>query len=161
MDLHGYDIKPKNTFYEFLFPSINHIFINPSTLGNTWVCNQHCGYWCPGAKAPGHQYPQCWLNIHCIGPVSYKNIAPIVNNIRKYWKEWPNPFRVNIKESPDSPTSISLLCLHRVCLWSSRVWCLSTVYSCYWNKIYVIKWMAVFVVYIEGLHKNTNTCIWI
>ena len=25
---------------------------------------QHCSHWCPGAKAPGHQYPQCWLNIH-------------------------------------------------------------------------------------------------
>ena len=23
------------------------------------MCNQQCGYWCPGAKAPGHQYPQC------------------------------------------------------------------------------------------------------
>ena len=45
--------------------------------------SQHCGYWCPGAKAPGHQYPQCWLNIHCIGPVSYKNIAHKVNSIRK------------------------------------------------------------------------------
>ena len=46
--------------------------LNPYTLGNAWVRSQHCGYWCPGAKAPGHQYPQCWLNIHCIGPVSYK-----------------------------------------------------------------------------------------
>ena len=25
------------------------------TAGNAWVCSQHCGYWCPGAKAPGHQ----------------------------------------------------------------------------------------------------------
>ena len=22
-------------------------------------------FWCPGAKSPGHQYPQCWLNICC------------------------------------------------------------------------------------------------
>ena len=28
---------------------------NPKTTENTWVCNQHCGYCCPGAKAPGHQ----------------------------------------------------------------------------------------------------------
>ena len=28
--------------------------------------DQHCGYWCPGATAPGHQHPQCWLNVHCI-----------------------------------------------------------------------------------------------
>ena len=27
---------------------------------------QHCSHWCPGAKTPGHQYPQCWLNIHWI-----------------------------------------------------------------------------------------------
>ena len=27
----------------------------------TYVRNQRCGYCCPGAKAPGHQYPQCWL----------------------------------------------------------------------------------------------------
>ena len=35
-----------------------------SNTGNAWVIN-HCGYWCPGAKAPGHQYQQCWLCIHC------------------------------------------------------------------------------------------------
>ena len=44
---------------------------------------QHRGYWCPGAKAPGHQYLQSWLNIHCIGPVSYKNITLVENNITK------------------------------------------------------------------------------
>ena len=44
---------------------------------------QHCGCWCPGAKAPGHQHPQCWLNIHCIGQVSFKNSALMVYNIRK------------------------------------------------------------------------------
>ena len=42
-------------------------------------------------KAPGHQYPQCWPNIHCVGPVSYrKNIAHKVNSIRKgktFWKK--------------------------------------------------------------------------
>ena len=29
-----------------------------------------CSYWCTGAKAQGHQYPQCWLDIHCNGPIS-------------------------------------------------------------------------------------------
>ena len=33
-------------------------------------------------KAPGHQNPQRWLNIHCIGLVSYKDIAHKVNSIR-------------------------------------------------------------------------------
>ena len=46
--------------------------------------SQHYGYWCHGAKASGHQYPQCWLNIHCIGPILYKDIAHTVNSIRKW-----------------------------------------------------------------------------
>ena len=58
-------------------------WVNPKTPGNAWVCSQHCGYWCPGAKAPSHQYPQCWLNIHCIGQASYKNITLMLENIRK------------------------------------------------------------------------------
>ena len=28
-----------------------------------WVYTQQCGYWWPGAKAPGHQYPHAWLNM--------------------------------------------------------------------------------------------------
>ena len=43
--------------------------------GDAWVRSQHYGNWCPGAKAPGHQYRE--------GPVSYKNIALMVHNIRK------------------------------------------------------------------------------
>ena len=39
---------------------------SPETVRNTWVHTQQCGYWCPGAKAPGHQYPKCWPNIHYI-----------------------------------------------------------------------------------------------
>ena len=63
---------------------LNYFSFNPLTLENAWVRSQHCGYWCPGAKAPGHQYPQCWLNIHFIAPVSCKNIAHKVNSIRKW-----------------------------------------------------------------------------
>ena len=48
--------------------------------------------------APGHQYPQCSLNIHCIGPVSYKNIAHKANSIRKWnhilRKKWPSHLKV-------------------------------------------------------------------
>ena len=36
------------------------------------------------AKAPGHQYPQYWLNLQFIGPVSYENIKLLLDNIRKY-----------------------------------------------------------------------------
>ena len=43
-----------------------------------------CGYWCPGAEAPGHQYPQWWLNIDFIWPVSYQNITFIMNSITKH-----------------------------------------------------------------------------
>ena len=58
--------------------------VNTLTAGNTWVYIQYCGYWCSGAKAPGHQYPQCWTNVHCIGLVLDKTIKLIVNNIRKW-----------------------------------------------------------------------------
>ena len=50
--------------------------------GNAWVRTQHCCYWCPGAKAPGHQYLQCWENIHCIGLASHSNITVKGNNIK-------------------------------------------------------------------------------
>ena len=66
--------------------------INPWTAGNAWARTQHCGYWCPGAKAPGHQYPQRWPNIHCSGPVSNRYITIMGNNIRKQnhisWKKY-------------------------------------------------------------------------
>ena len=49
-------------------------------------------YWNPGAKAPDHQYPQCWLNVHCTGPVSYMNIIVRGNSIGSenkimFWKK--------------------------------------------------------------------------
>ena len=39
---------------------------------------QLCGYWCPGVKAPGHQYPKCWLIIHWNGPSSIMNVLVYV-----------------------------------------------------------------------------------
>ena len=30
--------------------------LNQWTAGNAWVHTQHCGYWCHGAEATGHQY---------------------------------------------------------------------------------------------------------
>ena len=75
--------------------------------------SQHCGYWCPGAKAPGHQYPQCWLNIHRIGPVSYKNVAHKVNSIRKWnhilKKKWPSHLRVKMTRGMGWSTGINSL----------------------------------------------------
>ena len=44
---------------------------------------------CPDAKAPGHQYPQCWPNIDCIWPMSYTNILNLYEMTLKYkfWKK--------------------------------------------------------------------------
>ena len=79
--------------------------INPETSGNAWVCTQYSGCWCLGAKAPGHQHPQCRLNNYCTGLASYRNITVKAKNIRKetyilkniirrlmvkqWWKVWP------------------------------------------------------------------------
>ena len=35
--------------------------------------------------AAGYQYPQCWVHIHYIRPVSYENIAVIVTNITRWY----------------------------------------------------------------------------
>ena len=51
---------------------------------NSWKRIEYCGYWCPGAKAPGHQYPQPSYDIHCIGTVLYQNSISIVNNMQTY-----------------------------------------------------------------------------
>ena len=53
-------------------------------------------------KAPGHQYPQCWPNIHCNGAFADKNIFGtfIMIDIRKYYqtykKKSPSCLRVKI-----------------------------------------------------------------
>ena len=58
-------------------------WVNHETAGEAWVPTQHCGYWCPGAKAPGHQYPQCWLNRCWIGLISCRNVLFIVKSSKK------------------------------------------------------------------------------
>ena len=67
--------------------------VNPQTAGNAWVGSQHRGYWCPGAKAPGHQYPKSWLNLDFIGSVWYKILhtwyTKFENKITVRTK-WPN-----------------------------------------------------------------------
>ena len=62
------------------------------------MCSQHGEYWCPSAKAPGHQYPQCWLNINCIAPDHTKILhlqwtTPAHKIL--FWKKWSNWLRVN------------------------------------------------------------------
>ena len=53
-------------------------------------CVLSTGYWCLGAKALGPRYPQCWLNLRCIGPVSYRYITFVRVNVRQkktFWKK--------------------------------------------------------------------------
>ena len=61
---------------------------SPVRAGNAWVHNQHFCYWCPGAEAPEHQYPQCWLNSYCIGTVSFKDSRFTVHIIW-HWNSIP------------------------------------------------------------------------
>ena len=49
------------------------IAINPWIVGNAQMHTQHCSCWCPGAKAPSHQCPQCWIKVHCIGQIKCWN----------------------------------------------------------------------------------------
>ena len=48
------------------------------SISNARMHTQHWISWCPVAQAP--QYPQCWLNGHCIGPVSYRYFSLIRNS---------------------------------------------------------------------------------
>ena len=76
----------QNTHQRQLIVHLRGLFVVSKPINSwkcTWVRTQHCDYWCHGAKAPGHQYPQCWLNNHCTGPVSYLNIAVVYHNITK------------------------------------------------------------------------------
>ena len=59
--------KPVNLFFQQLF-TLNMIFLS-ETVTIQCIFNQHCGYWWPGALAPGHQWPQCWLYIHVFSVV--------------------------------------------------------------------------------------------
>ena len=76
---------PKNySESKILFRSARGQYVNLWTAGNTQMHTQHCSYWCPGAKTPGHQYPPCWWNIHYIVSVSFRNITTRMDNIRKW-----------------------------------------------------------------------------
>ena len=71
---HGY-FQLKDVGWRAGSPPVGHYFPRKETYDSTVKTgkhSQHCDYLFPGAEAPGHQYPQCRLNSHCIGPVSYK-----------------------------------------------------------------------------------------
>ena len=61
------------------------------------MCTQQCGCWFPGAKASGHQYPQCWLCILCTGPITYELLLLkwiTSENKITFWKQIPRCLRV-------------------------------------------------------------------
>ena len=66
----------------WIFNSDGQYFI-PQRAGNAWVHTHHCGYCWPGAKAPGQQYLQCWMNIISFGPILYQNSTFIMNDTKK------------------------------------------------------------------------------
>ena len=72
---------------KFLFNSVT----TGSTWKHNWVFFQHCGCWCPGANAPGHQQPQCWLSACFALSVSWKTIS---------WSE--HTFVIKMTQSPKS-----------------------------------------------------------
>ena len=97
---------------------------NLYTTGNAWVHTQHCNYWCPGAKAPGHQYPQCWLTIDYIGTVSHwKGI--ILENKITFKKIIFSHLRVN----PHNQMDHTMLLSHVILLPTSYKHCLLSVAS--------------------------------
>ena len=46
------------------------------------------------AKAPGHQHPQCWLNIYCTGLIPCRNVTTKDSRITFWKKTWPSGSRV-------------------------------------------------------------------
>ena len=52
--------------------------------GNARGHNQHCDYWCPSAKSPGHQCPQWLIDNHCIWLISCRYFIFKLNNISKW-----------------------------------------------------------------------------
>ena len=53
----------KMYFYVLISFPITVIFLH-YTDPVQWIFNQHCVCWWPGALAPRHQHPQCWVWTH-------------------------------------------------------------------------------------------------
>ena len=67
------DLRCHRAHYDVIVILLSFIILtdsnNPETAGNAWVGTHHYGYRCPGARAPGHQYQQCLMNIRCVRTV--------------------------------------------------------------------------------------------
>ena len=64
-------------------PNIN-VDTNRATIMMLKLCvlTQHCGYWCPGATAPGHQHPQYWYSLY------WTSFIPECNHYTWSEKHW-------------------------------------------------------------------------
>ena len=146
-----------NTFQNLELFQLKWLKINPLTTGNPRWCTQHCSYWCPGAKAPGHQYPQCWLNIYCIGPVSpqkYQLYETISENNIKFWKRLPRCLRV--KNTCNSLPSAETWRAAAECLALSVALDRSTVDG----ETYGKRLWAHFNIKVPYYHRNPSFGIW-
>ena len=74
------------------------------------VHTQHCCNWCPGAKAPGHQYPQCWLNINFIPLIPCRDMLHLLwtslENLNSFWKKKDQVANV-LKRHRVSPAAVA------------------------------------------------------
>ena len=50
-------------YLKLMLPNINVVFLH-QTSPVQWIFTQHCGYWWPGAVAPGQQQSQFWVHTH-------------------------------------------------------------------------------------------------
>ena len=95
------------------------IFANVITSGKSWVGTQQWFQWCPSGKAPGHEYPQSWIKIHCIWTVSYKNITMKVRNDKRYSSKYPFVIELTWLNCTEFPISrymqLTYIVLYFVC----------------------------------------------
>ena len=86
-----------DVFGDYTFKLLPHV--------NGLTVKQRETHWCvvstvaTDALVLKHQVISIWLNIHCIGPVSYKTIAS--ENEITFWKKWPSCLRVKTVRPPD------------------------------------------------------------
>ena len=101
------------------------------------MCIHHRGYWCPGAKTPGQQHPLCWLIIHCIGSVLYRNITVIKLHVEnKYPKIWLIEAKWCIYASVNWPPLVQIMIVAWMVpshylnhWWNVVIWTRGTIFS--------------------------------
>ena len=104
-----------------------------------------------GAKAPGHQYPQCWLNIRYIRQVSFRNITAIgkiVLNKITFWQKNTQHHRLALwRQIP----VLSWFCnVQRLC---DKIWHITSqlIHTfTLWMKLFAYTWWKhTYVIHIQ------------